>query len=173
MRKRRRRVLDEMKRPAAFTAKQLISAAGSREIANWLRERKNRRVISIRLEPCGYVPVRNDTNKTGNWVVGGERQAIYGLASLSPKERFRQAGIVAVGGKASAESTKNPESTENASASNVHPLYPQQTKPSQQFNQKARTREGGSVAADGNFRSPAIFLTAARILYFERHQPCR
>src|SRR5262249_28851578 len=51
-------VLDQLGNPAATTlAKVLASATG--DFAEWLGDRKNRRIIPHRFEACGYVPVRN------------------------------------------------------------------------------------------------------------------
>ena len=57
----------------------------------WLLERKNRRLIPHRMEQCGYVPVRNETNKEGNWKVHGARQVIYAKNTLSIRDRFEAA----------------------------------------------------------------------------------
>jgi hypothetical protein len=112
-------VLDEMGNPQAFVLPRLIREAGGREIAGWLRDRKNRRVIPHRLESCGYVPVRNGARKTGLWVVNKTRQVIYALASLSIRDRLRAASGLADG-------SKNTEGTENTSAdsSNIYPIKP-------------------------------------------------
>jgi hypothetical protein len=77
--------------PASFTLRKLIVAAGGSEINEWLRDRKNRRVIPHRLEQCGYSPMRNDTTEKGLWIVGGTRQVIYALASLSIRDRIKAA----------------------------------------------------------------------------------
>src|SRR5262249_51168408 len=59
-------VLEEMGNPDATT---LIRIRGSAtgDFEEWLKDRKNRRVIPHRLERCDYVPVRNDAAKDGLW----------------------------------------------------------------------------------------------------------
>jgi hypothetical protein len=74
----------------AFTLRALQVEAES-DLAAWLGDRKNRRVILHRLETCGYVPVRNPDAKSGLWVVNGQRQVVYASASLSLGERFKAA----------------------------------------------------------------------------------
>jgi hypothetical protein len=77
-------VLDDMGNPDATTLIKIIWEAGSKEIAGWLKDRKNRRVIPHRLEKCGYVPVRNDADKRdGQWKINGSRQTIYARQDLS------------------------------------------------------------------------------------------
>ena len=60
-----------------------IQTAATDPFADWLGDRKNRRIIPHRLEPCGYVPVRNPTAADGLWKINGRRQAIYAQAALS------------------------------------------------------------------------------------------
>ena len=62
--------------------------------AHWLADRKNRRLIPHRFEQCGYSPVRNDTAKDGLWKVNGARQVVYGLSSLSVRDRLAAAARV-------------------------------------------------------------------------------
>jgi Family of unknown function (DUF5906) len=83
-------VLDRMGNPDATTLIR-ITAEAMGEIELWLKDRKNRRVIPHRLEKCGYVPVRNDTAKSGLWIINGARQAIYAKSSLSIRDRLRAA----------------------------------------------------------------------------------
>jgi hypothetical protein len=56
--------------------------------AAWLADRKNRRQIPHRFETVGYSPVRNEAADDGLWKVGGKRQTIYALASLSLHQRL-------------------------------------------------------------------------------------
>jgi len=87
-------VLDEMKSPEGPDATTLIKitwAAGNKEIAGWLKDRKNRRLIPHRLEKCGYVPVRNDFAKDGLWKIGGARQVVYAKSALSVTARIAAA----------------------------------------------------------------------------------
>jgi hypothetical protein len=67
-------------------------AAGTRvqniDFAEWLRDRKNNRILPHRLEKCGYVAVRNDTEGSGRWKIGGKRQTVYARFELSNAERY-------------------------------------------------------------------------------------
>ncbi len=83
-------VLDLMDRPKAFTLATLIHRAETQpggtegDFIDWLKERKNRRVIPHRLEKCGYVPVRNpDAESDGQWSIAGRRQTVYAQKNLS------------------------------------------------------------------------------------------
>jgi Family of unknown function (DUF5906) len=84
-------VLDEMGNPDGTTLLKITWEAGSKEIAGWLKDRKNRRLIPHRLEKCGYVPVRNDAADDGLWKIGGSRQVVYGKSTLSIAKRFQAA----------------------------------------------------------------------------------
>jgi hypothetical protein len=96
-------VLDRMGNPDATTligitnkACELAPKDGNGDedknsLAAWLKDRRNRRVIPHRLESAGYVQVRNDTADDGLWRVNGKRQAVYGRADLSVRERLRAA----------------------------------------------------------------------------------
>jgi hypothetical protein len=87
-------LLDGLGRPPAVILDSLIEHAAkiqTYEIMDWLKERKNRRVILFRLETCGYVPVRNDTAKDGCFKVGTRRKVIYARSDLALRERFAAA----------------------------------------------------------------------------------
>ena len=98
-------IFDKLKDPAAITLEQIIRGAGmDTDTQNWLKERKNRRVIPHRLEAVGYVAVRNATNDQGLWridkvdrhyengdttySVGSERQVIYAKNTLSVRDQL-------------------------------------------------------------------------------------
>jgi hypothetical protein len=83
-------VLDKMEHPSTVTLSQLAARAPS-EFADWLRDRKNSRLIPHRLEECGYVAVRNASAKDGLWKVDGKRQAVYGKAALTNRDRLAAA----------------------------------------------------------------------------------
>jgi len=67
--------LDLLGNPDAVTLLKVQNIAPA-EFAVWLKDRKNRRAIPHRFEQCGYVPVRNDAAKDGDWKIGGTRQRI-------------------------------------------------------------------------------------------------
>jgi len=80
-------VLDAIGRPPAMPLSRIMSAADG-AFGEWLRERKNRRIIPHRLEKCGYVPIRNDAAKDGLWKVKGRREVVYGNFDFPPAERL-------------------------------------------------------------------------------------
>jgi hypothetical protein len=80
-------LLDLVGNPEVVTLAMLLVKA-SEEFAAWLKERKNRRIILHRFEACGYVAVRNEDASDGLWKVRGRRQAIYGKADLSLRDRL-------------------------------------------------------------------------------------
>jgi hypothetical protein len=88
-------VLDELGNPQATILAKIVEKANKLALANdlhrWLTDRKNRRAIPHRLEKCGYVPVRCDTNKEGLWIINKKRQVIYGLKTLSRSEQLKAA----------------------------------------------------------------------------------
>jgi hypothetical protein len=84
---------DEIDRPKVVTIEQLVGVGDRwRAFAQWLLDRRNSRVIPHRFEKCGYVRVLNETAKSdGRWVLGGNRQVIYGRSDLSFRERYAAA----------------------------------------------------------------------------------
>jgi hypothetical protein len=86
-------VLDLIGRPDAITLDRLKASANG-EIADWLRDRNNRRKIPHRLETCGYVPIRNDAVKDGYWVVNGKRQAVYVKKTLPLRDQIAVATAI-------------------------------------------------------------------------------
>jgi hypothetical protein len=82
--------LDELGQPAAVTLSQLAAKAEV-GLGDWLLDRKNRRAIPHRLEQCGYVPVRNDAADDGLFKIMKRRQAVYGRADLSVRDRHAAA----------------------------------------------------------------------------------
>jgi hypothetical protein len=88
-------LLDRLRRPAAITLDTLIEGAGSANLfltSEWLQDRKNRRIVPIRLEKCGYGFVHNaDAPTDGLFVIDGRRQTVYARSDLSLKDRFAAA----------------------------------------------------------------------------------
>ena len=60
----------------------------------WIDDRRNRRSIPHRFEMCGYVPVRNEARKAGNWIVLNKRQVIYAKKELSLKAQYEAAAAL-------------------------------------------------------------------------------
>jgi hypothetical protein len=80
--------LEVLKNPNAVTLKQIIEFTPDGSFKDWLKDRRNRRAIPHRLESCGYVPVRNESNKEGRWKVSGALQVIYCKIGLSVRDRI-------------------------------------------------------------------------------------
>jgi hypothetical protein len=84
-------ILDRLGNPDATTLAKIQNEATSSGFAEWLRERKNRRQIPHRFESCGYVPVRNDAAKDGQWKISGIRQTVYAKATLTRRDQIAAA----------------------------------------------------------------------------------
>ena len=82
-------VLDTIGKDAVTLNMLLAAATGGFE--EWLRERKNRRLVPHRLETCGYVPVRNDFANDGLFKIRDRRQVVYARACLSAGDRLEAA----------------------------------------------------------------------------------
>jgi len=82
-------VLDRMGNPDVVTVAEVILETSDESFADWLRDRKNRRLIPHRFEQVGYVPVRNDGAGDGLWKVRGKRQVVYAKAELSLADQVR------------------------------------------------------------------------------------
>jgi hypothetical protein len=61
------------------------------DLFEWLKDRKNRRVIPHKFEACGYAPVRNNDAKDGLWVIGGQQQVVYDRLDVSLGDRIKAA----------------------------------------------------------------------------------
>ena len=93
-------LLDRLKRPPAVTLDILIKTAEGAMLfptAEWLRDRKSRRIVGIRLEKCGYGSVRNSDADDGLFLIEWRRQAVYARSDLSLKDRFAAARTLARG----------------------------------------------------------------------------
>jgi Arm DNA-binding domain/Family of unknown function (DUF5906) len=81
--------IEAMGEPEAFVLRDLYNCAAPPAFADWLRDRKNRRVIPHRMEAVGYVPMRNPDANSGLWVVDCERQVVYVRANLTMHDQLR------------------------------------------------------------------------------------
>jgi hypothetical protein len=92
-------VLDHLGRPDVVTLRDVADRAALLDPAfgEWLRDRRNRRVIPHRLEDIGYVAVSNPTDTEGRWKIDGTRHTIYGKASLTLCDRINAARNLARG----------------------------------------------------------------------------
>jgi hypothetical protein len=83
--------IETLNYPTALTLKNIQTAAFG-DFADWLADRKNRRIIPHRLELCGYVPVRNPDADDGLWRINGRRQAVYANKTLALCDQISAAG---------------------------------------------------------------------------------
>jgi hypothetical protein len=90
-------VLDFLGNPSAVTLVSVQNNANG-DFQVWIRDRKNRRQIPYRFERCGYVTVRNDAAKDGQWKIGDHRQTVYARADLSLRDRIAAARRLTGGG---------------------------------------------------------------------------
>lgn len=87
-------ILDVLDNPAAVTLGRITGHAEG-EFGDWLKDRRNRRIIPHRLERCGYVPVRNpDDLRDGQWKIGGKRQTVYARQDLSLRDQIAAAQLL-------------------------------------------------------------------------------
>jgi hypothetical protein len=87
--------LDRLANPEATTLATITDSVTDEDFQEWLKDRRNRRVIPHRMERCGYTPVRNDAAKDGLWKVKGARQVIYAKSELSVRDRLKAANLLA------------------------------------------------------------------------------
>jgi Family of unknown function (DUF5906) len=80
-------VIDKLKNPDAFILDDLAEAAPA-AVADWLRDRANRRVIPHRLEAVGYGRVRNKDAGDGLWRIDRERQVAYARSGLTVRDQI-------------------------------------------------------------------------------------
>jgi Family of unknown function (DUF5906) len=83
-------LLDLIGRPECVTLQRLSTSADP-GFSEWLKDRRNSRAVSYRMEECGYVRVRNDAASDGLWKVDGRRQAIYAKSDLTIARRVAEA----------------------------------------------------------------------------------
>jgi hypothetical protein len=80
-------VLDQIGWPKAVTLARL-QASADYAFAEWLKDRKNRRIIPHRFEDAGYVPIHNPDAESGLWNINNKRQAVYARRELSERDRL-------------------------------------------------------------------------------------
>jgi hypothetical protein len=84
--------LDRLGQPHATTLAEIAKCADP-AFSDWLGDRRNSRQIPHRLEAVGYVPIRNDSAKSGLWVIGGKRQVVYSRREFSVRDRIQAATL--------------------------------------------------------------------------------
>lgn len=78
--------LDLMGRPGAFTL-DWLKAASTGELAGWLSEPKNRRIVPKRLEREGYEVFHNPDVDDGRWRIGPDKVIVYTDRKLTYREK--------------------------------------------------------------------------------------
>jgi hypothetical protein len=86
-------VLESLGQPAAVVIGDIVARAGSlgpqyAGFHAFLTDRKNSRIVSRRLEDCGYRRLSNPDETQGRWVIGRERTGVYVLESMTDREGF-------------------------------------------------------------------------------------
>jgi hypothetical protein len=93
-------ILDELGKPNVITIKQLVDEAPyepssypNRTITlkDWLKDPKNRKAVSYRLEGCGYRAVNNPDAEDGLWRIERRRQVVYAKVTLTLREQLEAA----------------------------------------------------------------------------------
>jgi hypothetical protein len=87
-------LLDAIGTPAALPLSRIIDMAEG-YFAEWIKDRKNRRIIPHRMESCGYVPVRNPDAEDGRWKIFGRRHTVYARTELSLRDQIIAARALA------------------------------------------------------------------------------
>ena len=106
-------LLDQLGNPDAVTLSQIVQAASGTsifDVASWLSDRRNRRLIPHWLGMVGYVPVRNDARGTGLWVVGGIRQVVYVKKELVRQDQLKAVMALQFRARERAARTASPDS---------------------------------------------------------------
>lgn len=83
-------LLDTLGNPPVVTPSKLEEAARgvNEELGWWMKDRKTRHMLAKRLDDCGYEPVPNDDRTDGLWIIGGKRQTLYGLRTLTRRDHL-------------------------------------------------------------------------------------
>ena len=83
--------IEKLGNPDALTLSRL-SAHIPGDLALWLGDRRNARLIPHRMEEVGYEPVRNPyATKDGRWMVDGRKQTVYARKLLCDRDRITAA----------------------------------------------------------------------------------
>lgn len=85
-------LLETMENPDAVAISELKERSRG-ELAVWLSNMKNARLIPHRMAAVGYVQVRNPYSKDGVWKVMGKRTTIYALKTLSLRDQVEAARV--------------------------------------------------------------------------------
>jgi hypothetical protein len=86
-------IIEALKHPRALMIADLIDCAehlGSRyaPFVAFLRDRKNARLVAIRLEDCGYRRLANPHEHAGRWRINGQRTGVFIPHRLTDRQGF-------------------------------------------------------------------------------------
>jgi hypothetical protein len=89
-------VIEALGDPDILTVSNLVGKARTLSMSNpryetfveFLKDGKNRRVVSIRLEECGYRRLANPSDKRGRWRLHSERTSVYLRKGLTDRQGF-------------------------------------------------------------------------------------
>jgi hypothetical protein len=91
-------VLNRFGNPAIVTLDDLCDmTVVDEQTIEWIKDRRNRRVMPRWFEACDYIIVKNHTHKQGLWHIKGKQQMVYGRKDLGHKELNMLAGMKAKG----------------------------------------------------------------------------
>jgi hypothetical protein len=91
-------VLNRFGNPAIVTLDDLCDmTVVDEQTIEWIKDRRNRRVMPRWFEACDYIIVKNHTHKQGLWHIKGKQQMVYGRKDLGHKELNTLAGMKAKG----------------------------------------------------------------------------
>ena len=80
-------VLDSLGNPDAITLARIANEARANSEPGF-KTARIAAMIPHRLEKCGYVRVRNESAKDGQWKINGKRQNVYAKSSMSIRDRI-------------------------------------------------------------------------------------
>jgi hypothetical protein len=84
-------IIETLGQPDALVIADIIGRANSlgyHPFAAFLQERKNARLVVLRLEQCGYRRLANPDEDAGRWRVRGQRTGVYVRHQMSDREGF-------------------------------------------------------------------------------------
>jgi hypothetical protein len=86
-------IIESLDKPDTLIVADLIARAHSlgdryAAFAAFLQDRKNARLVAIRLEDCRYRRLANPDEGAGRWVIGNHRTSIYVRKGLTDREAF-------------------------------------------------------------------------------------
>ena len=84
-------IIESLGTPRALTIADIIGRArslGNHAFVDFLQERKNARIVSIRLEDCDYRRFNNKHEKQGRWRIGSQRTGVYVLKQMTEREGY-------------------------------------------------------------------------------------